>query len=255
MSNQLLDDNPNRPIERIGDTVHRPTHHWTLSVHNLLNYLQSVDFKYSPRVLGFDENGREVLSYIDGQSGVDGWSKIVTDEGLRKFAKLLRDYHNAIADYAPPDDAVWACATGVPGNGQIMCHGDFGPWNIVWQGDEPVGIVDWDLVVPAEPRFDVLYALEYSAPFRDNENAIKWHHFSEVPNRKHRINIFAEAYGLAELGDMVTDVAAMQRQVAVFEKQLAERGLQPQADWVANGDLEAIEQRALWTETNRSLFI
>lgn len=255
MSSQLLDDNPKRPIERIGDTVHRPTHHWTPAVHNLLNYLQSVGFEYSPRVLGFDDDGREILSFIDGQSGADGWTKIVTDDGLRKFAGLLRKYHDAIAEYVPPANAEWACTIGAPKDGKIMCHGDFGPWNIVWQGDEPVGIVDWDLAVPAKPRFDVLYALEYSVPFRDDENTIKWHHFPEVPNRKHRIDVFTQAYGLTEVGDVVGDIAAMQRQVAGFEKQLAERGLQPQVDWVANGDLEVVEQRAQWTEANRSLFI
>jgi hypothetical protein len=252
--NQLLDDNPNRPIERIDETVHRPTHHWTPAVHDLLNYLQSVGFPYSPKVLGFDDDGREILSYIDGQSGADGWAKIVSDDGLRKFAKLLRTYHDAIAGYKPSANAEWACVIGAPKDGQIICHGDFGPWNIVWNGDEPVGIVDWDLVVPAEPRFDVLYALEYSAPFRDDETALKWHHFPEVPNRKHRIEVFAEAYGLTELGDVVGDVAATQRKVAGFEKQLAERGLQPQVEWVANDDLEVVEQRAQWTENNRSLF-
>jgi hypothetical protein len=255
MDETTLNNNEKRPITRIGDTVHRPTHHWTPAVHDLLNYLQSVDFKYSPKVLGFDDDGREILSYVNGQSGADGWTKIITDEGLRRFAKLLREYHEAIAGYAPPANAEWACAIGAPKDGQIMCHGDFGPWNIVWHDDEPVGIVDWDLAVPAEPRFDVLYALEYSAPFRDDENTIKWHHFPEVPDRKHRIDIFAEAYGLTELGDVVTDVATMQRQVAGFEKQLAERGLQPQVEWVAKGDLEVVEQRAKWTEANRSLFV
>jgi hypothetical protein len=163
---QLLNDNPNRAIEHIGDTVHRPTHHWTSSVHTLLKYLELIGFRYSPRVLGFDEQGREVLSYIAGESGANDWSKITSDEGLRKLANLLREYHEAIAGFKPKPNAQWACATGAPKPDEIMCHGDFGPWNIVWQGNDPVGIVDWDLVVPAPAHFDVLDALEYSAPFR-----------------------------------------------------------------------------------------
>src|SRR5579863_4023166 len=193
---QSLDKTPKRPIERIGDVVHRPTAHWTPAVHSLLNYLGSVGFKYSPRVLGFDADGREMLSYIAGESGGESWGKIISDEGLRKFAKLLHEYHEAIADFQPAVAAEWACAFGAPQPGAIMCHVDFGPWNTVWQGDEPVGIVDWDLVVPAKPRFDVLYALEYSVPFRDDERTLTWHHFPEVPDRKHRIQVFAEAYGL-----------------------------------------------------------
>jgi hypothetical protein len=251
---QLLDNNPTRAIERIGGTVHRPTHHWTPAVHALLNYLESVGFKYSPRVLGFDEQGREVLSYLTGESGAAGWTKITSDEGLRKLANLLREYHEAIAGFKPESNAEWACAIGAPKQGEIMCHGDFGPWNMVWENNEPVGIVDWDLVVPSPARFDVLYALEYSAPFRDDETTLKWHHFEEVPDRKHRIEVFAKAYGLKELGDVVSDVATMQRTVAGYEKQLAERGIQPQVEWVANGDLEEVEKRAKWTEANRQLF-
>jgi len=135
-----------------------------------------------------------------------------------------------------------------------MCHGDFGPWNIVWRGGESIGILDWDLVVPTEPRYDVLYALQYAAPFRDDETTVKWHHFPEVPDRKHRIAVFAETYGLTDLGNVVDSVAAVQRKGGEYEKMLADRGVQPQVDWVANGALEEVEQHARWTEAHRALF-
>jgi hypothetical protein len=89
MNEELLDNDDKKPIVRIGDTVHRPTGWWTPSVHALLKHLEAVGFKYAPRVLGFDDQGREVLSYIEGKSGKDGWTKITTDEGLKKFARLL----------------------------------------------------------------------------------------------------------------------------------------------------------------------
>lgn len=239
---------------RVGDTVRRLANWWTPAVHALLGYLESVDFRYSPRVLGFDDAGREVLSYIEGDSGVAGWAKVVSDEGLRRFARLLREYHHAVAGFRPAADSEWATCTGAPEPGGIMCHGDFGPWNIVWKGEEPVGIVDWDFVVPSAPRHDVLYALEYSAPFRDDEECLKWLRYPEPPNRRHRIEIFAEAYGLTEIGPVVEDVAAMQRTVSGHTRALAARGLQPQADWVAAGGLETQEERARWTEAHRALF-
>jgi aminoglycoside phosphotransferase (APT) family kinase protein len=223
-------------------------------VHKLLKHLESVGFKYSPRVLGFDNEGREILSFIDGDSGKDGWTKIITDEGLRKYARLLREYHNAVSEYHPANNSEWAYSRGGVKKGEIVCHGDFGVWNIVWRNDEPVGVVDWDFALPAKPRYDVLYALEYSAPFRDDETSIKWQYFPKAPDRKNRIKVFAEAYGLKELGDIVGDVASLQRTVGKYEEYLADRGLQPQADWVANGDLEKIEKRAEWTEANRHLF-
>ncbi len=254
MTEQQLNDNPLKPIVKIGDTIHRPVGWWTPSVHVLLKYLSDVGYKYSPRVLGFDEQGREVLSYIEGQSGGDGWAKIIPDEGLKIFAKLLREYHEVIANFKPPADSEWAYSKGAPKKGEVMCHGDFGPWNVVWQGSEPVGIVDWDFVLPAKPEYDILYALEYSAPFRNDENTLEWHHFPEIPDRKHRVNVFLGAYGTSSIENIAQKVANMQRQVGKYEEQLAKRGLQPQVDWIANGDLDRIEEWAAWTETHKSLF-
>ncbi|MGV9364612.1 phosphotransferase [Amycolatopsis sp. NPDC003731] len=54
------------------------------------------------------------------------------------------------------------------GTGEVVCHGDFGPWNVVWRGGQPVGILDWDYARPAPRLHDVAYALEYVAPFRDD---------------------------------------------------------------------------------------
>lgn len=254
MKDGNLQDNEKRPIVKIGNEVHRPTYWWTESVHDLLNHLASVKFDKAPKVLGFDDEGREVVSYIDGQSGRDGWFKIHSDEGLANFARLLREFHNAVASFQPKADSKWAFSNGTPKPGEIMCHGDFGPWNIVWDGNTPIGIVDWDLVLPAKPQFDILYALEYSAPFRDDEAALRDHHFDYPPDRKHRIEVFLEAYGPIKLGDIVTGVAEVQRQTGRHEKILADKGLQPQVDWVAEGDLDKVEERAKWTETNRHLF-
>src|SRR5208282_2166695 len=121
---------------------HRPTHFWTPAVHDLLRYLASIDFPYSPRVFDADSEGREVLSYVEGESGKEGWYKILDDEGLRKFAKLLRSYHDAVVGYKPTQDLEWATGTTTMNPGDIICHGDFGPWNIVWQGNEPISIID-----------------------------------------------------------------------------------------------------------------
>ncbi len=178
-----------------------------------------------------------------GESGKHGWYKIHSDTGLQNYARLLRGYHEAIQGYKPSDRSIWAYVEGGLKPGEIICHGDFGPWNITWQDDVPTGIIDWDLVFPAQTKYDVLYALE-------------WHHFAEVPNRKRRVDVFLEAYGMTitELGDITNGVASLQRSVAGHEKLLAERGMQPQVDWVANGSLAVIEERARWTEANRNLF-
>ncbi|MFE0465507.1 aminoglycoside phosphotransferase family protein, partial [Kitasatospora sp. NPDC058965] len=55
-------------VERIGRTVHRPVGPWTPAVHDLLHHLEAVGYELAPRVLGFDDQGREVLTWIDGES-------------------------------------------------------------------------------------------------------------------------------------------------------------------------------------------
>ncbi|MGC4042791.1 MAG: aminoglycoside phosphotransferase family protein [Armatimonas sp.] len=245
---------PQRPIFRRGNAIHRPAHYWTPAVHDLLNYLKSVDFPYSPRVLGFDSEGREMLAFLPGESGSAGWHKIISDEGLEKYARLLRRYHDVVKNYRPGEDSQWAHGTGGVAAGELVCHGDFGPWNIVWQGSEPVGILDWDIATPALPERDILYALEYSAPFRDEETTLKWHHFPELPDRKRRIEVFCQAYGVPVPENVTRRVAALQRQVAQTMVAMAARGVQPQKDWVANGALEDTEKQARWTESHQRLF-
>ncbi|WP_336206987.1 hypothetical protein [Nonomuraea sp. LPB2021202275-12-8] len=75
----VLQDGAHRRVVRIGDTVRRPVQPWTPAVHALLRHLQAVAFPYSPRVLGIDEEGREVLTYLEGDSGPEGWGKVVDD--------------------------------------------------------------------------------------------------------------------------------------------------------------------------------
>ncbi len=253
MDESTFSNNEHRPIVRIGNTIHRPTHWWTPSVHDLLNYLEKINFPYSPRVLGFDNQGREILTYIEGDSGKEGWYKIHSNEGLSNFAKLLRSYHDAVAGYVPPQDAEWAYSPNTIKPGEIMCHGDFGPWNIAWDGENPVGILDWDFVLPARPTYDIFYALEYATPFRDDNTTLEWHHFLDVPDRKKRIRLFLEAYD-TNLGSVVEGVLNVQRQGIRHIQDLASRGLQPQLDWTKDGTIQNIEEQIHWVENNKSLF-
>lgn len=255
MTEEILKGNEAHPVVKIGDKVHRPIEFWHPAVRDLLDYLQSVDFPYSPKFLGVDDNGREVLSFLNGDSGKEGWKYITNDEGLYRYAKFLRTYHDAVKGYKPSEKLEWANGAKGLQKGQIICHGDFGPWNIVWDiHGNPVGIVDWDLAHPNSPEHDILYALEYSAPFRDDKATIKWHHFGSVPDRKRRIKIFLEAYGAPMFDDVASKVSKMQREVNDFAKYLAGRGIQPQLDWLKNGDLERGEEQARWTDDNKNLF-
>ncbi|AUY47647.1 aminoglycoside phosphotransferase family protein [Streptomyces sp. CB01881] len=240
-------------VERIGNTVHRPAGPWTPAVHGLLRHLEAVGYEHAPRVLGFDEQGREVLTWISGESGPDGWAKLVDDQGLITFAGLLRDYHDAVAGYQPPDTTCWSTTTSGLVGDEVICHGDFGPWNTVWRGARPIGIIDWDHARPAPRLHDVAYALEYAAPFRDDGECMRWLRYPRPPDRRHRLEVFAAAYGLTDTAGLVDAVLTVQEHGIDAVRRLAEQGHEPQATWVAEGHLDELRARLAWSRANRHL--
>ena len=251
MDDVELQPGPHRPVHRVGDTVRRQAGWWTPAVHGLLRHLNEVGFALAPTPLGFDDDGREVLSYIDGESGRGTWPLIVSDEGLAAFAMALRDYHRAVASYRPPADADWAYGPRAIGPDELVCHGDFGPWNLVWREGQPVGILDWDLAYPGPTRDDVAYALVYSTPFRDDEHARLWQGFAHPPDRRHRIAVFADAYGISTDG-LVDAVVERQRLTAAHTRILKARGLV--ARWTTTESVLANDELARWSDEHRHMF-
>jgi hypothetical protein len=250
----VLQDDPHRRVVRIGDTVRRPMHPWSPTIHELLLHLEGAGFPYAPRFLGVDADGREVLTYIGGESGGAGWSNVVEDDGLVAMAHLLRDYHDAVRGFRPSAEAGWAACSGDFDAGDTICHGDFGPWNLVWRESRPIGILDWDYAWPAPVVHDVAYALEYVAPFRDDRTCIESLRYPVPPDRRRRLERFARAYGLTTTAGLVDEVIAQQHQVLRRARQLAAEGRQPQVAWQETGVLDEVAKRIAWSRANRHLF-
>ena len=152
-------------VVRIGDTVRRPTGPWTPVIHALLRHLEHAGFDGAPRVLGLDEDGREILEHVPGVTAWPVMGPLATDDGLARAADLLRRYHEAVARFAVPADAVWQfpdmeadAAPWIGGEGTIVCHNDCGAWNLV-MGDERWAFIDWDVAGPRPRLWDVAYAI------------------------------------------------------------------------------------------------
>lgn len=222
-------------------------------MHALLEYLHGVGFTQVPKPLGVVD-GEEVLGWIPGESGAAGWRQVVPESGLRALAGLLRDYHRAVAGFVPPQPTCWALSERPARQGELVCHGDFGPWNVVWDGGAPVGLVDFDFAQPSDALDDVAYALEYVAPFRDDVHAMRWHAFTAPPQRTRRVAVFAEEYGLPTVDGLVDAVIRRQQATCRHVRALAERGLEPQRTWVAEGLLDELAARVQWSRDNRALF-
>ncbi len=85
---------------RVGDTVHRATGPWTPAVHALLGYL-APRVPHVPRVLGHDEQGREVLSYLPGRvADID--TETLSAGQIVSVARWTRGFHHAVAGFSHP---------------------------------------------------------------------------------------------------------------------------------------------------------
>jgi hypothetical protein len=250
---EVLSDRSDRPVLRFGSTVRHPIQPWTPAVHALLNYLQEAGFPYAPRVVGIDD-GTEILTYIEGDSGAEGWSSVADEEGLIAAAKMMRAYHDTVALWRPEQPPVWFNGVaGTGGPGEVVCHGDFAPWNIVWHGTQPVGLLDWEYASPGPPRRDVAYALDCMAPFRADADCLESLRYPAPPDRRRRIELFAEAYGLTSTSWLVDAVIANQVSAIETIRRLASEGYERQIAMVADQYPEQLEQHIRWIEQNRGL--
>jgi Ser/Thr protein kinase RdoA (MazF antagonist) len=182
-------------IVRVGDTVRRPVRAHTPAVHGLLRHLERTGFDGAPRVLGIDERGREILSWLPGEtphSPLPGYA--VTDQTLAALARLLRRLHDAASSYEPPPDAVWDLLIAMPDDPpEIVGHCDVTPDNVVFRDGRPVALIDFDLARPTTRVFDVVTTLRHWAPIADPADRDSPLYDVAVGPR---LALFCTAYGL-----------------------------------------------------------
>ena len=145
---------------RIGDVVHKPAAPWTPSVHEVLRHLEKHGFTGAPRALGVDEQGREMLTYLPGETIGDrlrwpAW--VYTDATLVQVGRWLREVHDLTASFEPPAGARFFTGTTMR-PGWIVGHQDAAPYNAVMDGDRLVGFVDWDIASPSPREFDIAFS-------------------------------------------------------------------------------------------------
>jgi aminoglycoside phosphotransferase (APT) family kinase protein len=134
-------------VVRVGDTVRRPPEHSSQLMRDVLVHLEDVGFDAAPRWLGRDEQGRDILTFLEGETFSDTRRLTWSDGQLVAAGALLRRYHDAVAGIV------------LAGGSEVVCHGDFGPWNLIWVGGVPRSVIDFDNAHPGPRMEDVGYAL------------------------------------------------------------------------------------------------
>jgi hypothetical protein len=183
-------------VARRGGVVVRRTGSWAQSVHSLLRHLDEVGFEGAPRVVGdgFDEQGLEILTYIEGEViNPAPW----TDEAVHKLSVLIRRLHDATASFRPPAGARWRPWFGREvGTPDIIGHCDAAPWNIVSRHGSPVALIDWEVAGPIDRLTEIAMASWNNAQLYDDHVA-QMNALPDAGRRMRQVRIFADGYGLS----------------------------------------------------------
>lgn len=192
---------------------------------DVLLHLERAGFDRAPRWLGVDEHGRDVLSWIEGETFTDRSqmhpyigdppSRVTfSDEQIAAALTLLRRYHDAFG-------------------AEVVCHGDYGPWNLVWRDGLPHAVIDFDNVYRGEAADDVAYALRMFASYGFAA--------ADPVELVRRTNAALDAYGAS------FDVPAiLEREYDVAEARCRRNGWDRQ--------LAKLPTERAWLAANRSLF-
>ena len=195
---KYLEGGRQNQIRRIGDYVHRPTGRWTNQVHKLLNHLRKNEFYSAPEPLGFDDQGQEIVSFIKGNVSNYPLSPNASSlQALISAAHLLRNFHDAsqsFLDDVSSEEKCWQLPVRYPM--EVMCHGDFAPYNVVLDGKQAVGLIDFDTCHPGPRSWDIAYALYRWSPFTNPDNKDG---FGSIEEQILRARLFCQAYGLANI--------------------------------------------------------
>ncbi|TCC26593.1 aminoglycoside phosphotransferase family protein [Kribbella speibonae] len=189
MEERRLDGGINQVVQ-VGQTVRRTVGPWSASVHELLRYLEARGFAGAPRFLGIDQDGREILSLVPGET--PGPMSGVLDSA----AALLRRYHDVVEEWSPANGS-WQVAPVVVGEPEVICHNDVAPWNLIARDSSVVAFVDWDTAAPGPRMWDLAYLAYTLVPLAAPENLgpMGWPSPTAVRERLARVR---DAYGCTE---------------------------------------------------------
>lgn len=178
-------------VVRLGRTVRRPVRPWSPATRELITQLRTAGVAEVAAWHGIDEQGRDVFDFMPGEVGNYPLpAQVRTDSALVTAARLLRQLHDASVGILDRPALPWQFPPMEPV--EVICHGDFAPYNCVFRSGEAVGVFDFDGARPGPRRWDLGYALYRFAPLTSPTNGDG---FGGPVEQVRRARLFLDTYG------------------------------------------------------------
>ena len=188
-------------VVRVGDTVRRPTGPHSPAVHAFLKHLEHAGYPAAPRFLGIDGQGREVLSFIEGEVSRSPLPPAsLGDRVLHDIGTLLWRLHDCAAGFRLPAGVEWPAPFDIPGvplpfaAPDIVGHNDVTPANVVFRADRPVAFIDFDLAGPTTRLHELVATMHHWVPLLAPEDREELQRGLDAGRR---MRLLADAYGIA----------------------------------------------------------
>ena len=260
---QRMPGGRNNGAVRVGHTVRRQAGTHTAAVHALLRHLEAVGFTGAPRALGIDDQGREALTYLDGDTVGDArpWPAWTHSVGaLVAAGRWLRDFHAASRSFVAPPGARWSGDHHEVRPGELIGHHDAAPYNAVWRAaptasdprpGELIGFIDWDLAGPAMPVRDLAFVALTWVPLTARDVAAA-DGFPLHVERSRRLGLLLRAY---EWAGTVQEVLVAVRHRALDHaaglRAAAAAGYGPAVALVAEGVADSFDRAVAELDASR----
>ena len=116
-----------------------------------------------------------------------------------------RTDHDLTQNFIVPQDISPQLTLNASTPHEVICHNDFAPYNCVFRDGHLVGIIDFDSGSPGTRLWDIAYAVYRFVPLANDAHCVNlgWR---PIPDRKRRLKLFCDVYGLADRDQLIETV-------------------------------------------------